>query len=72
MTEVLHESKPKARKVHTCVECLKPIEPGTVYFRQHNVNDGQRYAYKAHQACSDEAQALNDDPYDEWCFLHER
>lgn len=61
MPLVLGESFYTARKTHHCEECATPIEPGTLYVRQRNVQSGEAYTYKAHADCLDVARTLLDE-----------
>lgn len=66
--EVLHETKPIARKEHRCSCCGRTIRKGEGYRRQDNVFDGRRYAYKtcAHcDAATTRAIQLGSDYWDE-------
>lgn len=41
----------RARKPHTCQCCYKPIEPGTVYYRDVGSYEGDFYCFKFHENC---------------------
>ena len=50
MYRLISETTQKARKQHTCMCCLKPIEIGTVYHREKSIYDGLQ-TFKMHIDC---------------------
>lgn len=65
---ILHESRPRARKRHTCTLCLLPIEPGTVYRFYTFAAEGTVSTLREHDECSEivwlDWQMEGDDPID--------
>ena len=51
MVRVLDETRPRARKTHTCQVCWGTIGVGDAYLRQRNVGDDGPYVFKAHELC---------------------
>jgi hypothetical protein len=51
MVVVLDESRPVARKEHTCEVCWGTIGAGDTYLRQRNIGDDGPYVFKAHRLC---------------------
>ena len=48
---VLGETRPVARKEHTCEVCWGTIGAGDTYLRQRNVGDDGPYVFKGHALC---------------------
>lgn len=48
---VLSDTKPVARKAHTCGECYRDIKPGEQYERMTGIYDGQLDTYKTCLQC---------------------
>ena len=51
--KVFWETWPKARKSHTCCECLSPIDIGEKYWRVAGVWDGGWNTYSMCKTCKD-------------------
>ena len=51
MTDLLSETRPKARKRYWCGWCHSTIEPGQTYHRQAIANDGKAYTWRECHAC---------------------
>jgi hypothetical protein len=47
----LSETRPRARKAHTCDWCSRTIDPGETYRRTGQIFDGRKYAWKGCQHC---------------------
>ena len=52
-SDVWDETRPKARKCHTCETCGFPILPGTVYLRIGSLHDGGWRTFRAHVECDE-------------------
>lgn len=79
MPETIAQTKPIARKRHTCDVCRCPIEPGTKYVRSLNKMDDV-YTFVEHEDCQRVGSAsldsyFSDDGYhaesvEEWLYEH--
>ena len=56
--EIISECRPVARKRHICECCGFEIMPGMRYFRQFNKEDGEAWAFTAHEDCWEAALYL--------------
>ena len=52
---LLSETKPKARKAHTCIWCGENIVEGENYIHQKSVYDGRIQDHKWHVECLDDS-----------------
>lgn len=55
---ILYPTKTKANKVHKCMFCCQPIAKGSVYLKSTHKFDGDVYAWKTHEHCSEIASKL--------------
>ncbi len=59
METIQYPSKTKASKEHRCDFCAQKINKGEDYLNSIHKNDGEIYAWKTHQYCSDLADRLD-------------
>ena len=59
METIIYPTKTKAIKPHQCMFCLQPIDKGSTYLKSTHKLDGQIYAWKTHEHCSEIAHKLN-------------
>lgn len=65
MTTVLHESTPRARKLHRCDLCNRDIDAGETYHRQRSIYDGEPYVFKGCGHCMALVRVI-DESHDYW------
>lgn len=53
MSRLISETRPVARKAHTCAPCRTTIQPGDIYHRQVSVEDLGFSTWKACEPCAD-------------------
>lgn len=51
MTDFQQVRRPRARKMHRCVECTTLIQVGEVYVRVHGKSDGELYTQRYCTSC---------------------
>ena len=66
MTEIINESRRRAKKIHICDLCHENINPGQSYFYQFLRDGGDLWEFKAHDSCEFIMKELWDyiDPYE--------
>lgn len=62
----LSDSRPKARKRHSCYLCCNSIQPGQVYVRRNGVEGREFHSVAMHLECEEQTR---DWDYIDWeCF----
>lgn len=64
--DTLSQSRPKARKDHTCNYCNGKIKAGEIYENSTHVYDGEIYTWKNHLDCHKLAVEL--DMFEDYCL----
>jgi len=58
-TEFFEQTWPKARKLHQCSECDRPIAPGTTYQRCVGKSDGEFWTFNTCTICAEIRKAFS-------------